>query len=266
MTRLTLLAFILIQTIFVQGQFDGWTNGKGKGVAALSAGFAYGLDFKAGTESINLQRNIITASLYGSYGLFEDLDIGIQVPFVNISSTSGLQDGEVFAKYMFLKAERLSLGVQVGGATPLSDYSPDNGIATIGQQAEVVSGTLIGQYAIQDNLFLGGAFQYRSTSDPVPDDIMVALWAARSIDNKFNQLTVEYRQADGGKDYRGTGDLMPSTFQEIGGSYARLTAKTYWQLKTRAGFAASAIFQVPLRNSDMSVGLYASYVLKLGAL
>lgn len=260
-----LLSVMLILSTPVWAQLDGWNNGKGNGIVAFSAGAEIGSDYLAGTDlETGISRTISSAALFGSYGLNDDLDLSIQLPVVSINSTTALQDGTVFLKWLPSKSDKHSLGIAVGGSAPLSDYETDNGLATIGQRAEVLRAALIGQLNLADSYFIGGFFQYELKSDPVPSGTLSELRFGRATSDLYWEVSGLFQWSDGGKDYRGIGCKAPETFQEIGSSYLRFSGKVYKPLNDRLGVALQATFNSPLRNSDRSIGAFGSIVRRIG--
>jgi hypothetical protein len=247
-------------------QLDGWNNGKGVGILAVSAGAEIGSDYRAGTDELTgISRTISSFTLYGSYGIIDDLDISVQLPYVGIDGTSALQDGTVYLKWLPSKSDKHSLGVAVGGSAPLSDYDTDNGLGTIGQQAEVLRTALVGQYNLKNSYFVGGFFQYELKNDPVPSGTLSELRFGRATSELFWEFSTLYQWSDGGKDYRGVGCKEPESFREIGTSYLRFGVKGYKPLNANSGVSLLLTYNSPLRNSDQSVGFFGSYVWKFGA-
>ena len=245
-------------------QLDGWNNGKGKGVFAASAGAEIGLDYSAGDSLTGITRTITSLSLFGSYGILDDLDVSVMVPYVTISNGSGLQDGSVYLKWLPSKSEKHSLGVAVGAGAPLSDYDTDNGLGTIGQQAEVIRFAGLGQLFLNNNYFIGGSFRYELASDPVPSTAVSEIRFGNAGSDLFWEVEGKYQWSEGIKDYLGENCNEPETFREIAVEFVRLSIKGYKPLNNTSGVSASVTYNEPLRNSDRAIGIFGSYVMRFG--
>ena len=138
-----------------QGPIDGYMKGKGDldvalGLSATGASTLIG----GGGETIRQEFRGQLIGLFAAYGVSDDLDVVASVPYVTTATTSGLQDGGVYAKYRLWskpignaesRAGTLDVIAAAGVQVPLSDYEVvANG--AIGQRAKLVQPRLVTQW------------------------------------------------------------------------------------------------------------------------
>lgn len=78
----------------------------------------------------------------------------------------------------------------------------------------------------------------------------------------YYDLWFDFQNAMGGKDYRGTGALAPTTFRELGFSYRRIGGVIYKQAKDNLGYFLSAYRTLGGRNTFLSNMISVGVVLK----
>lgn len=151
-----------------QAPVDGFYPGAGKGAVALSASFETYEDFFLGNGSTATwagDYNITSYSLYGTYGITEDLAVALSVPYISISTVnfndedvnrSDLQDIAVYAKYRVLNKQfngwKLEASPSVGFYTPITNYTVD--FYGVGQQASGLDLRAIVMATLDNGLFV----------------------------------------------------------------------------------------------------------------
>jgi len=107
----TLMLIFLLNSLFSfgQGRVDGFYKGKGNIELAFGGGVEFDSKYFAGYDKIDLSRKIYNASITISTGLFERLDLYLNIPYVKIGNEKSIQDGSLFLKYLITK-KKLSKG------------------------------------------------------------------------------------------------------------------------------------------------------------
>ena len=147
-TRILVCFLLLPAIVKAQGPIDGYMKAKGEGDLALGFSLSGASDFLDGEgQAVDLGFNARMGSLFVAYGLHERINLVASVPYVITDNSSGLQDGQVFAKALI---SRFSLGgseqsnagsIDILGAfgiqAPLSRYEVvANGAAPIGSAVQ----------------------------------------------------------------------------------------------------------------------------------
>ena len=229
-------SLLLINSTNAQSLADGFMKGKGHGSLVLSYSWEQYDEFYFGTERRDApppfggEITTQSVSLYGIYGLTDNLDIIVNLPFIGAQGAneepeapdqdvSGLQDVAVFLKWrpLYLETEggNLSFLGAVGFATPLSDYA-DNAVLSIGNQSTRVDARLMTQYFMNSGFFIDLQAGYSLRSNDVPNAAILAgkvgyagqhfyvdLWSETQISGSdapdiggvpFNETRVNYTQ------------------------------------------------------------------------
>lgn len=236
-------------------QVDGFNKGKGNMDLVLSLGYEQGLDYYLAEGTAGLSRYRASASFFAARGITDRLDVQLSLPFIASKSASGLQDGQLFVKWLPVRARagngEFSLGVGVGGSTPLSDYETE-GLGAIGQQATSGIGLGIVQYRLDGGTFISLVAGQSAVGAPTPDATIGTLRLGRATNTYYGELYVQYQDAQGGKDYRGIGELAPATFKELGVDFLRAGAKYYQPFGKRYGWVVETAYNLSGRNVDQS--------------
>lgn len=239
--NLSSIAIILSSLLFIntaksQSLADAFMKGKGHGNLVLSYSWEQYDEFYFGTERMDApppfggEITTQSVSLYGIYGLTDNLDIIVNLPFIAAQGAneepdapdqdvSGLQDIAVFLKWRPLYVETESgsfsfLGA-AGIATPLSDYEAD-AVLSIGNQSTRVDARLMTQYFMNNGFLIDLQAGYSVRSNNVPNATMLAgkigyagknfyvdIWSETQISESdapdigevpFNETRVNYTQ------------------------------------------------------------------------
>ncbi len=262
---------ILLQLLFVfvtipsgNAQVDGFNKGKGNMDVVGSLSYDQGLSYYLAEGSAAVSRYRAAVSLFVARGLTKDLDVQLSVPFIASNGASGLQDGQLFLKWLPLKAAlgsgKISFGAALGASAPLMDYETE-GLGAIGQQATSLIPMGVLQYSAGSGYFtslVGGQFV---TQGPTPDALTGTLRFGHATSAHYWEAYLKAQEAYGGKDYRGQGDLAPTTFKELGVSYVKVGGKYYRPLGDRFGYVGELGYVLAGRNVDKAVTAAFSFIL-----
>ncbi len=260
---LLFLGFALLCPNFAaaQGAIDGFMKGKGNLDLALSFAtessgkFFSRVDGRDTTFDFGISANSV--SLFAAYGITDDLDVIVSIPFVSRSAnTQGLQDGSVYLKYQSINTAlrdfgRLKVITGAGISFPLSDYEVQNSRA-IGQQALVVPLRVVAQVDLNSGLFFNitGGYNFRLDENErvladsflvltpngevtQPDDfISLSAKVGYATGKQYFDLWFDYQRTEGGNSYR---DGDPSGFKSLGVSYSKIGGTYYYAFKPNFG-------------------------------
>lgn len=245
-------------------QIDGWSKGKGNMDVVASLSWNQGLGYYlAGGNTAAIQRYRASVGLFAARGLTRDLDLQVSIPFVMSNTEGGLQDAQAFLKWLPLHAHIgegiLSGGAAMGYSLPMSDYATE-GLGAIGQQATSVIPMGAVQYRWNTGLFTSLVGGLTLRDDPVPSNTHFTFRLGKATADNYWEAYFQWQQADGGKDYRGTGDRAPSTFRELGVDFTRLGGKWFFPMSDRVGLVADVNYTLTGRNIDQAVMVAGSIV------
>lgn len=256
-----ILGIVIVQA---HAQVDGFNKGKGNMDLVASVGYEQGLDYYLSSGTAGFSRTRTSVSVFAARGITEDLDVQLSIPFIMTGGTAGLQDGQLFVKWLPLKKRigsgALSFGAAIGGSAPLSEYLTE-GLNAIGQQATSIMPMGVLQYRFDRGIFFSLVGGQAIVSAPTPDALIGTLRIGRATNTYYGEIYVQAQQAMGGKDYRGTGERMPSTFKELGVDFLKAGVKYYRPFAKRFGWVAETNYVLSGRNVDMSILVAGSFIL-----
>jgi hypothetical protein len=248
----------------VSAQVDGFNKGKGNMDLVGSLSYGQGLAYYLAEGTAPITRAGVAFSLFAARGITEDLDVQLNVPFISINGSSGLQDGQLFLKWLPLKTSMasgtFSFGAAIGGSTPLSDYETE-GIGAIGQQASSFIPMGVAHYMAGSGLFISLVGGQIAASSPTPDALIGTFRVGKASSDSYWEAYVQAQEAHGGKDYLGVGDLAPSTFKELGVSFIKVGGKYYKPFGERFGWVVEASYALAGRNVDQSLMAAGSFIM-----
>lgn len=140
MKNILCIAIIILSfsTCFSQGRIDGFYRGNENLSLVLGGGFEDSQAYFAGTDKIDLSRDIYYTSLFAVYGISDNLDVSIAIPFITSRNESSFQDISVFSKYRFYNHQfsnsKLQISFAAGFSTNIGDYNIGT-LYDIGQKA-----------------------------------------------------------------------------------------------------------------------------------
>ena len=146
---------VAASSLVAQGPVDGYMKERTELDVALGLSATGASNFLGGKGELvreGFRGQLIGA--FAAYGITDEFNVVASVPYVITETTSGLQDGAVFAKYRLLskplgkaesRAGTLDIIAAAGVQVPLSDYEVvANG--AIGQRAKLVQPRLVTQW------------------------------------------------------------------------------------------------------------------------
>ena len=241
--------FLSISESFSQAKIDGFYRGKGNATAVLGLGFEDSKDYFAGTQKTGLSRSLYYANIYGSYGITNNFDGSISLPYISSTKNSGLQDIQFFAKYRIYQTEvgKGSFQLSVGGgfSTPVSNYTI-GGLNDIGQQATVIDGRALAHYHLNSGWFATLQSGYALKLEETPNSIPVNLKLGKTTAKWYYDLYYDYQHSFGGIDYRGT--PAPQNFKEFGSDFHKAGGTLYNSISKNFGAYISLSYVISGRN------------------
>ncbi len=252
--------FLLLIPFFLKGQgmLDGYLQKKGTADLAFSVTYqkasAYSL---AKGNEIGASNQQLIGSFFASYGIFEGGEILVNIPFINkLDPDNGagkFQDGRILFAYELFNADAGSLGrinliLGPGANYPLSDYETESASA-IGQQAKGFLGRGVLQLDTRYPFFVNLRGGYDHMLGPVPSAYLYSATAGLTLDNFYMDLYYEAQHAIGGKNYRGTGNLEPDSFRELGVTYQKTGLTLYKPLGKGWGISLASSYILNGKNA-----------------
>jgi|GEM_PF-872479 len=245
-------------------QIDGFNKGKGNMDLVGSLSYEQGLAYYLAEGTAPISRYRAALSIFAVRGITDDLDIQLSLPFIASNGASGLQDGQLFIKWLPVKTAMgsgtFSFGAAIGGSTPLMDYETE-GLGAIGQQATSIIPMGVAQYKAGSGMFVSLVGGQIAASTPTPDALIGTFRVGKASSSTYWEAYIQAQEAYGGKDYLGVGDLAPSTFKELGVSFIRAGGKYYKPVGDRFGWVVEANYVLSGRNVDQSVMAAGSFIM-----
>lgn len=240
----------------VEAQVDGFNKGAGNVDVVVSFSYEKGLGYCLADGNVAIKRNTIAATLFAAGGLTEDLDLQLNIPFISNSTESDFQDVQAFLKWLPMKTAmgngKLAMGPALGYSVPVTDYQTE-GVNAIGQEATSIIPMGVMQYSRNNGYFTSLVGGYIVASEPTPDALVGTLRFGHFNTVHYWELYLQGQRADGGKNYRGTGDLAPTSFKELGVDFLKVGGKYYKPIGSRIGLVAEASYVLSGRNVDQAV-------------
>ena len=259
---LILFSLFVFPYSYSQGKIDGFYKGKGNGSVVLGFGFEDPKSYFAGSEKIDLSRNLYYINLYGTYGITDNFDVNISLPYLSSNKESNLQDVSVMIKYRFFQSAsesgNLELSLGAGFSTPVSDYNV-GGLNDIGQQATIIETRAMAQYKWNTGWFTmlqsGFSVKFKET----PNSLPVVIKAGKAAGKWYYDIFYDYQHSFGGIDYLGT--PRPQNFKALGTDYQKAGGTLYRSLSDNLGAAINLSYIFEGRNTFQgpSYGLSVVY-------
>jgi len=229
-----LFLFFISLNVFSQGKIDGFYRGQGNLTTVLGVGAENFNNYFAGKNKIDLSREGKYINLFASYGLSENLDAQVSLPYIENDRNKDFQDLSLFLKYRFYKTENnnLELSLGLGFSTPVSDYDI-GGLYDIGQQTTTIDTRFMIHYKWQNNLFITIQSGYDFKFDETPNSLPFTLKVGQALNTWYYDIYYDYQYAFGGADYRGT--PPPKSFSELGVSYNKIGGTLYKSITLNFG-------------------------------
>ncbi len=257
------LTFLIVSCpSFGQGNIDGFYKSKYEGSLVVGGGFEDSKKYLAGNNLLDLERSTYYASVFGSYGISDNLDVNLSVPYISSNKESDFQDISLFVKYRFLKLNTnpgtFEVSIATGFSTPLSEYTI-GGLNDIGQQATSVEPRVMVHFTSKTFWFgtLQSGFSFKF--EEVPNSLPATLKIGRATSSWYYDVFYSYQHAFGGIDYRGT--PAPQNFRELGVDFHKVGGTLYKPFSSKLGGYISVAYIFEGRNVFLGAtyGLGLSY-------
>ncbi|MGV9013219.1 MAG: hypothetical protein ACOH13_11545 [Flavobacteriales bacterium] len=248
----------------VQAQVDGFNKGGGNMDVVASFSYEKGSAYYLAEGTAAIKRSRIAATLFAVRGFTEDLDLQLSIPFISNSTESAFQDASAFLKWLPIKTSvgngKFTLGPALGYSVPLTGYQTE-GVNAIGQHATSVIPMGVVQYTWNAGFFVSLVGGEVFASDPTPDALIGTLRCGHFNATHYWELYVQGQKADGGKNYRGIGELAPMSFTQLGVDFLKAGGKYYRPIGKRFGIVGEVSYVLSGRNVDQAVLLAGSFIL-----
>ncbi len=259
-----IFSLFIFSDSFSQGKIDGFYKGKNNGTVVLGAGFEDPKGYLAGTEKIDLSRNLYYINLYAAYGITDNLDVNFSLPYLSSNKESDFQDISLMVKYRFYESVSengsLELTFGTGFSTPVSNYKV-GGLNDIGQQATIIESRAMVHYKWQSGWFAtlqsGFSFKFEET----PNSLQFTLKTGKADGKWYYDVFYDYQHSFGGIDYLGT--PRPQNFKELGVDYHKLGGTLYRTFSENFGTAANISYLLGGRNTFQGFAYGLSIVYNL---
>lgn len=276
------IVIVMIMTsvlAYGQGRVDGFFKGKGNLDIAIGTNFEANPKYYAGTNLINLQRNILSANAFFAYGITNKLDVNVSIPYVNVNGVEGgIQDPAIFFKYQLfsfgayhvetglnqdglrMRSEpRVFVSIAGGFSSNITDYQTGGGSA-LGQQAKTIDIRPVIHIKLDPSAFitLQGGYNYKF--DPVPHAIPFAAKIGVAKANWYADLWYDGQYGIGGFDYQGA--IKPPSFRQLGVSYHKVGGTFYKPINHQLGWYGGLAYVLAGRNISKGVAANVGVVYK----
>ena len=252
MKKISVVLFLLISCLsYSQGRLDGFYRGENNGTIVLGFGFEDGLKYFAGdvTGKLDLTRSVFYSSLFGAYGITDDLDVNVTIPYIVSDDNADFQDIAIYLKYRLatvdLENSRFEFSIAGGFSTNLTDYDL-GGLNDIGQQATIIDARGIVHYQANSGWFATLQSGYAFKFDPTPNSIPATFKAGRALSKWYYDVYYDFQHSFGGIDYRAT--PAPQDFREFGVDFQKVGGTAYRSLGDSFGVYASLSYVFDGRN------------------
>ncbi len=245
--RLLCMFLIISALSYSQGPIDGFFKGEGNADFAIGLGFNRSNDYTGGPDSTYRQSyGAEQIGIFGQYGISNNLDAVISVPFVFGQSENKFQDLGIHLKFRPFNYKwgnnECAIIASGGVSFPASDYQADVSGA-LGRREKKVPFRFITQAKFNSGLFINFTGAYFIRFDQIENTILteyqeiqpsfnpqqpsdhfsIMLRGGWASSHNFIEIFAEYQNTLGGIDYK-TGinqpiQLYEVDFLKIGGTY-----------------------------------------------
>ncbi|MAZ73062.1 MAG: hypothetical protein CMC70_07920 [Flavobacteriaceae bacterium] len=256
------LGLLTFTSVFGQGAIDGFYKDKHQGAVVLGSGFEDSKKYLAGDTELDLTRITYYTSVFAAFGITDNLDVNLMVPYISSNKESDFQDISVFLKYRFLRFTsaigEFEVSTAAGFSTPVSNYKI-GGLNDIGQQATSIETRGMLHFTSKSFWFatLQSGFSFKL--EEVPNSFPATLKVGRATSNWYYDVFYDFQYSFGGIDYRGT--PRPQNFKEFGVNFHKVGGTLYKPLSSKLGAYVSVSYLFKGRNTFLGAayGLGISY-------
>lgn len=244
----SLLFFSSLQ-IFSQGPIDGFYKGKGNVSSVLGIGFEDTKSYFAGREKIDLSRSLFYGNLYGAYGITNNLDASISIPYLVSDDNRDFQNISIFLKYKVFQKDfengKLEISLAGGFSTPISNYDI-GGLNDIGQQTTIINTRGVLHYQCNSGWFTTLQSGYSFKLEKVPNSIPFVIKVGQASSEWYYDVFYDFQHSFGGIDYLGT--PRPQNFRAFGVDYHKVGGTAFKPFTDALGMYVSLSYIVSGRN------------------
>jgi hypothetical protein len=239
-----------------QGRIDGFYKGKNNGAVVLGLGFEDGQKYLAGvTGKLDLTRSVSYANLFGAYGITDNFDVNISVPYIVSDDNADFQDISIYLKYRLFQFQgdtgRLEIGAAAGFSTNLTNYAL-GGLNDIGQQATILEARAMFHYQWNSGWFATVQSGYSFKLEPTPNSFPLTVKAGKATAKWYYDVYYDFQHSFGGIDYRAT--PRPQDFRAFGVDFQKVGGTVYRTLSDSFGIYASLSYVLDGRNIFLGPG------------
>ncbi|WP_405329876.1 hypothetical protein [Leeuwenhoekiella sp. LLG6367-2.1] len=277
---ITGLLLMLPVLMIAQSPVSGFMKAKGEGSFTLSfSSEEYDEVFlvpqKVNGVPVFNEVQTTSYSLYGEYGITDDLDIVVNLPYIKAegeataetlanngltNEVKGFQDLSVYGKYRITNVKTpkgsIDLIAAAGVELPVGDYSEDPGfqsIIAIGNRSTDITGLAIASYKNDSGFFATGQIGYSLRSNDVPNSLLSEFKLGYAADMFYLDAYVANQLSDkDGVDIFGEG--FTGFFPATRVNYTRLGFTAYVPLYRGIGVSGGYSTYVNGRNLGDSDG------------
>lgn len=257
--RYFLLVIVLFNgcLIYAQGRIDGFYRGKNNGSIVLGLGYEDGKKYFAGEETgkLDLSRSVFYSSIFGAYGITDNLDANVTIPYIVSDDNANFQDIAIYLKYRIAQVStasgRFEFSLSGGFSTNLTDYDL-GGLNDIGQQATVIDSRGLVHYQWNSGWFATAQSGFSFKKNPTPNSIPFTFKTGKATSNWYYDIYYDFQHSFGGIDYLGT--PRPQDFRTFGVDFQKVGGTVYRPFSENFGIYTSLSYVFDGRNIFKGVG------------
>lgn len=284
---LAVVTFGYVDIVYSQSPISGFIQGKGKGNVSLSYSSekydeVYLVPEEVDGVPIFNEVQISSTSLYVTYGITNQLDIVLSLPYIIAEGSasqevlnnlnyenkrSGVQDVSVFIKYNPFYFDYGSSSLRLIGALglkiPLGGYEENEGlqsIIAIGNRSTTLSAIGLAMFEMNSGLFVSGQFGGNLTSNDVPNSYTSELKLGYAANKFYGDAYLANQTSISGVDILGEG--FQGFFPATKVNYTKIGLNLYSPIYQDFGLAAGVSRLVAGRNIGKATGFYGALVYK----
>lgn len=249
MKKILILLLLISNFCLSQGKIDGFYKGKNNGSVVLGLGFEDTKNYFAGTERTDISRSLFYTSIFGAYGITDNLDINLSLPYLVSDDNANFQDVAVLLKYRLIQQSSskgsLELSVATGISTNVVDYQI-NGLNAIGQQATIIETKGMFHYKWNSGWFVTGQSGFSFKFEETPSSLPATLKVGKATSNWYYDFYYDFQYSFGGIDYLGT--PRPQNFKEFGVDFHKVGGSVYKPFSSTFGAYVNLSYVISGRN------------------
>ncbi|CAM3290879.1 transporter [Aequorivita lipolytica] len=245
-----IFSLFVVSNVFSQGKIDGFYKSKNKGSIVLGLGFEDPKSYFAGTEKIDLSRNLYYINLFAAYGITDNLNVNTSLPYLNSNKESNFQDISIMLKYRFFQSVsesgKIEFSLGLGFSTPISDYKT-GGLNDLGQQATIIETRAMAHYKWNSGWFATLQSGFSLKFEETPNSIPATFKIGKAAGDWYYDVFYDYQHSFGGIDYLGT--PRPQNFRALGVDYHKVGGTLYRSFSEHFGSALNLSYVLGGRNT-----------------